>query len=97
MRKEELHPGKNYKYRYNGNPKLCWLILNTVEMSPHKHKTLSLKRSSQMLIRPYKENWDRGLGGYVIDMCISIADDFFQQEKKELKWGTWVGILRKER
>ena len=64
---------------------------------PPQTQDSRFNRSSQMLTRPYKENWDRGLGGYVIDMCIPIADDFLQQEKKELKWGTVAGILRKER
>ena len=51
-----------------------------------------------------KENVDRALGGYVIDMCIAIADDFLppkkkrkKREKKESGWVTVADVFREER
>ena len=43
------------------------------------------------------KNRDGGLGGYVIDMCIPILDDFFSQGKKkeESRWITEASMKGK--
>ena len=52
-----------------------------------------------MLTRPHNKHWDRGLGNYVIGMCIPFACDLFSQEKKRKIEMSYCGkyILQKER
>ena len=51
-----------------------------------------------MLNQPHKKNWDRGLGGYVIDMGIlPLRMISFHEKKKGIKMGYVAGILQKER
>ena len=51
------------------------------------------------MTQPHKKEMNRRVGVYVIDMCIPVTYNFLPREKRkrEIKWVSVAGILRKER